>query len=127
MYILVMIKSEIKCYTLEVVEINLSIVSWDKTLNLRCGKHMQPLWVNDAAEAPDESCSLLFYLCVHPKVSHEVDVADSAGDRRGDELREQQPVEGPQVFFNRIRINILVFIGDWHSFAPRYQLMTDKL
>lgn len=43
---------------------------------------MKPLGVDDAAEAPDETCSLLFNLCVHPEVSHEVDVADPAGDGR---------------------------------------------
>lgn len=43
---------------------------------------MQPLRVNDAAEAPNESCRLLFNLRVHPEVSHEVDVADPAGNGR---------------------------------------------
>ena len=43
---------------------------------------MQPLRVNDAAEASNESCSLLLNLCVHPEVSHEVDVADPAGGGR---------------------------------------------
>ncbi len=42
---------------------------------------MQPLWVDDAAEAPNESCRLRLNLCVHPEVSHEVDVADPAGIR----------------------------------------------
>lgn len=41
---------------------------------------MQPLGVNDAAEASNESCRLLLNLRVHPKVSHEVDVADPAGN-----------------------------------------------
>lgn len=43
---------------------------------------MQPLWVDDAAEASNKSSGLLFNLRVHPEVSHEVDVADPAGDRR---------------------------------------------
>lgn len=67
---------------LEVIKINLSIVSSDKTLNLRRGKHVQPLWVNDAAETPNESCRLLLNLRVHPEVSHEVNVADPAGSGR---------------------------------------------
>lgn len=41
---------------------------------------MQPLWVNDASEAPNESCRLLLNLCVHPEVSHEVDVTDPVGN-----------------------------------------------
>lgn len=41
---------------------------------------MQPLGVNDAAKATNESCSLLFNLSVHPEVSHQVDVADPAGN-----------------------------------------------
>lgn len=74
-----------KCYKLEVIEINLSVISRDKALNLRRGKHVQPLRINDAAEAPDESSRLLLDLRVHPKVSHKVDVADSAGkDEVGD-------------------------------------------
>lgn len=40
---------------------------------------MQPLRINDAAEASDESSRLLLNLCVHAEVGHEVDVADSAG------------------------------------------------
>lgn len=40
---------------------------------------MQPLWINDAAEASDKRSRLLLNLCVHPEVGHEVDVADSAG------------------------------------------------
>lgn len=41
---------------------------------------MQPLGVDDAAEATNESCSLLLNLSVHPEVSHQVDVADPAGN-----------------------------------------------
>lgn len=73
-----------KCHILEVIQINLSIVSRDKTLNLRRGKHVQPLWVNDAAETSNESCRLLLNLCVHSEVSHEVDVANPAGNGRVD-------------------------------------------
>lgn len=69
-------------HTLEVIQVNLSIVSRDKTLNLRRRKHVQPFWVNDAAEALDESFGLFLYLSVHPKVSHEVDVADPVRDRK---------------------------------------------
>lgn len=39
---------------------------------------MQPLGINDAAEATNESCCLLLNLRVHPEVSHEVDVTDPA-------------------------------------------------
>lgn len=64
---------------LEVIQIDLGVVSRDETLHLGRGKHVQPLWVDDAAEAPNESCRLLLNLRVHPEVSHEVDVADPAG------------------------------------------------
>lgn len=37
---------------------------------------MQPLWVDNAAKTPNESCCLLLNLLVHPEVSHEVDVAN---------------------------------------------------
>lgn len=47
---------------------------------------MQPLGINDAAEAPNESSRLLFNLRVHPKVCHQMDVADPAEDGE-DELR----------------------------------------
>lgn len=63
---------------LEVIQIDLGVVSRDETLHLGRGKHVQPLWVDDAAEAPNESCRLLLNLRVHPEVSHEVDVADPA-------------------------------------------------
>lgn len=42
---------------------------------------MQPLWVNDAAEAPNESRRLFLDLSVHAEVSHQVDVADPAGNK----------------------------------------------
>lgn len=67
-------------HLLEVIQINLSIVSRDQPLNFRCGEHVQPLRVNDAAEATNKSCSLLLNLSVHPEVSHQVDVADPAGN-----------------------------------------------
>lgn len=37
---------------------------------------MQPLWVDDAAEASDECGRLLLDLGVHAEVGHQVDVAD---------------------------------------------------
>lgn len=67
-------------HLLEVIQINLSIVSRDQPLNFRCGEHVQPLGVNDAAKATNKSCSLLFNLSVHSEVSHQVDVADPAGN-----------------------------------------------
>lgn len=44
---------------------------------------MQPLWVDDASEAPDESCRLLLDLGVHAEVGHQVDVADPEGSKEG--------------------------------------------
>lgn len=44
---------------------------------------MQPLWVDDAAEAPYESCRLLLDLSVHAEVGHQVDVADPEGSKEG--------------------------------------------
>lgn len=44
---------------------------------------MQPLWVDDAAEAPDECCGLLLDLSVHAEVGHQVDVADPEGWKEG--------------------------------------------
>lgn len=66
---------------LQVIQVDLCIVSRDKTLNLRRGEHVQPLWVNDAAEAPNESWCLLLDLRVHAEVSHQVDVADPARNK----------------------------------------------
>lgn len=37
---------------------------------------MQPFWIDNATEATDESDCLIFNLCVHTEVSHEVNVAD---------------------------------------------------
>lgn len=82
--------TKIKCYTLEIIQVNLSIVSRDETLDLRSGKHMQPLWVDDAAEAPDKGSSLFLNLCVHPEVSHEVDVANPARDCEREAMSIQQ-------------------------------------
>lgn len=69
----------LKFHLLEVVQINLGIVSGDQPLDLGRGEHVQPLGVNDAAEAANKSSRLLLNLRVHPEVSHEVDVADPAG------------------------------------------------
>ena len=51
----VLIKDSLKGHILQVIKIDLSIVSRDETLNLRCGEHAKPFQVNDAAEAPNES------------------------------------------------------------------------
>lgn len=40
---------------------------------------MEPLWVDDAAEAPDECGSLLLDLGVHAEMGHQVNVADPGG------------------------------------------------
>lgn len=64
---------------LQVIQVDLCVVARDKTLDLRCGEHVQPLWVNDAAEAPNESRRLFLDLSVHAEVCHQVDVADPAG------------------------------------------------
>lgn len=45
---------------------------------------MQPLWVNNAAETPNESCCLLLNLRVHPEMSHEVDVANPGRTSQSD-------------------------------------------
>lgn len=66
---------------LQVIQVDLGIVSRDQTLNLRCGEHVQPLWVNDAAEASNEGWRLFLDLSVHAEVSHQVDVADPAANK----------------------------------------------
>lgn len=62
--------------SLEIIQVYLSIVSRDESLNLRGREHVKPLVVDDAAEASDKGCRLLFDLGVHAEVSHQVDVAD---------------------------------------------------
>lgn len=91
---------------LEVIQIDLGVVSRDETLHLGRGKHVQPLWVDDAAEAPNESCRLLLNLRVHPEVSHEVDVADPAG------FTEKQSAKREHFTFATIRYAIVFFQYD---------------
>lgn len=72
---------KIKFCILQVIQINLSIIPGHQALNLWRGKHVQPLRIDDAAEASDKSSRLLLYLRVHSEVGHEVDVADPAANR----------------------------------------------
>ncbi len=65
--------------SLEIIQVYLSVVSRDEPLDLGGGEHVQPLWVDDAAEAPDECGRLLLDLGVHAEVGHQVDVADPGG------------------------------------------------
>lgn len=64
--------------SLEVVQVHLGVVPGDEALHLGRGEHVQPLGVDDAAEAPDERRRLLLDLRVHAEVCHQVDVADPA-------------------------------------------------
>ena len=76
---------------LEVVQVDLGVVPGDQPLHLGRGEHVQPLGVDDAAEAADEGARLLLDLRVHPEVGHEVDVADPAdGTTPLDELQRRR-------------------------------------
>jgi len=67
---------------LEVIQVDLGVVPGHQPLDLGRGEHVQPLGVDDAAEAPDEGGRLLLDLRVHPEVGHQVDVTDPGWDGR---------------------------------------------
>ena len=80
-------------HALEVVQVDLGVVPGDEALHLRRGEHVQPLGIDDAAEAPDEGGRLLLDLGVHAEVGHQVDVADPVGEKRGEEVGEERTGE----------------------------------
>ena len=68
--------------SLEIFDVEAVGVAGNEFLQLRGGKHLQPIRIDDRLEAPDEGGSLLADLNAHPEISHPMHVADPGSERK---------------------------------------------